>query len=336
MPRLYVATNGLSVWSSDDLGETIGRMPSGTGLYSGSQVWSLTHHPDRPGELFAGTDTGVYRLDCAKKRWHHLPSPMDDLLVTALAQSPRDPSIIVAGTQPAGLFRSEDAGASWRKLDVPMQPYVASGFYQGDAQKAVEQAPVKHWARVTGIAFDPRDATLAWAGVEIDGVWRSADGGVTWSRVKQGLVTDDIHGFAATRSGASVIYVTTCDGLHESRDGGVSWRLRPIVSPWQYTRSIAERTDDTGILFLTNGNGPPGTDGKLFCSRDHGEQWEEVPLPGEIESSLYFLATHPADPMLIFAAANLGQIFRSHDGGETWTVLKRRLGEIRAIAWLPD
>lgn len=54
------------------------------------------------------------------------------------------------------------------------------------------------------------------------------------------------------------------------------------------------------------------------------------------ESSAYFLATNPVDPKLIYAAATLGQIYRSTDGGESWRVLKRRLGEIRALAWLPD
>jgi hypothetical protein len=34
--------------------------------------------------------------------------------------------------------------------------------------------------------------------------------------------------------------------------------------------------------------------------------------------------------------ATLGQIWCSTDGGESWTPLKRRLGEIRALAWLPD
>ena len=45
MSHLYVATNGLSVWSSADLGETLLRMSTGTGLYSGSQVWALALHP---------------------------------------------------------------------------------------------------------------------------------------------------------------------------------------------------------------------------------------------------------------------------------------------------
>ena len=86
---------------------------------------------------------------------------------------------------------------------------------------------------------------------------------------------------------------------------------------------------------MTYGNGPPGTDGRLFRSRNHGADWEAAGLPGEAESSVYFLAVNPADPQLIFAAANLGQLWRSNDGGENWTALKRRLGEIRALAWLP-
>ena len=70
--------------------------------------------------------------------------------------------------------------------------------------------------------------------------------------------------------------------------------------------------------------------------RNYGLDWEDVGLPGEVESSAYFLAANPADPNLIYCAATLGQIYRSVDGGESWTALKRRLSEIRAIAWLPD
>ena len=62
--------------------------------------------------------------------------------------------------------------------------------------------------------------------------------------------------------------------------------------------------------------------------------WEDANLPGEVESSVYWLAS--TQPLrVIFAAATLGAL-RSTDGGESWTALKRRLGEIRALAWLPD
>jgi photosystem II stability/assembly factor-like uncharacterized protein len=123
--------------------------------------------------------------------------------------------------------------------------------------------------------------------------------------------------------------------LHASTDDGATWRLQHIDSPWQYTRSIVERADRTGTMFLTNGSGAPGWHGRLYRSRDRGTSWKAVPLPGEVESSLYFLATNPADPSLLFAASALGQFYRTTDGGETWVRLPRRLGEVRAIAWVP-
>jgi photosystem II stability/assembly factor-like uncharacterized protein len=336
-PQLYVATNGLSVWSSGDLGQTISRMPSSTGMYSGSQVWSLAVHPAQPGVLLAGTDSGVYRLDQEAQRWDHLSSPMDDMLVTALAFSPHDPDIILAGTQPSGIFRSEDAGETWTAIETGMKPFVASGFFQGESPNAAPRKPskVRHWTRVTQVLFDPRDPALVWAGVEIDGAWTSRESGKTWSRTSAGLVHEDVHGLAVLDNGRRLLFATTADGLHLSRDDGASWTRRTIDSPWQYVRSVVRKCDGSGTVFLTNGNGPPGSDGKLFRSRDFGETWQQLALPGRVESSAYFFAAHPADPDLVFLAATLGQLYRSTDGGDTWAALPRRLGEVRAIAWMP-
>ena len=50
---------------------------------------------------------------------------------------------------------------------------------------------------------------------------------------------------------------------------------------------------------------------------------------------MWSIAVNPTDPKLMFASAALGQIYRSTDGGESWTALKRRLGEIRHVMWLP-
>jgi photosystem II stability/assembly factor-like uncharacterized protein len=74
---------------------------------------------------------------------------------------------------------------------------------------------------------------------------------------------------------------------------------------------------------------------RLMRSRDNGSRWEQANLPGETESTMWSVAAHPADPNLVFASACLGQIYRSDDGGDTWTSLKRRLGEIRHVIWLP-
>ena len=54
-------------------------------------------------------------------------------MVTAIAYSPHDPNVIVAGTQPAALFRSEDGGNAWRDLNAAMYESVALRFGSKDS-----------------------------------------------------------------------------------------------------------------------------------------------------------------------------------------------------------
>jgi photosystem II stability/assembly factor-like uncharacterized protein len=314
---LCVGTSGMSVWFSRDLGDTWTRPYIESGLYLEARVWALSAHPKRPGEVLAGTDSGIYRWVEAEKHWTHLPSPLDQLHVWSLVQAPDDPDLLLAGTHPAGIWRSEDGGRSWT--------HAKASF--------AEQCIFLGRPRVTQILFDRADPDTVWAGVEIDGVHRSTDRGRTWIRTSEGLVSDDIHGLAVVRNGGKLVYATTNKGLHVSRDNGASWQLQPLDSPWQYTRTIVPRADGDATVFLTNGNGPPGSTGRLLMSRDHGRHWRDANLPGELNSTPWTVTTNPADPKLVFVCSNLGQIFRSTDGGETWTRLKRELGEVRSAVW---
>lgn len=314
--NLYVGTSGLSVWFSRDLGESWVRPYSESGLYLEARVWALSGHAGTPGQVLAGTDSGLYRWDEAERRWTHLPSPMDDRCIWSLAPAPGDPAVIVAGTHPAGLWRSGDGGASW--VPLPAE-FAEECIYIGQP-------------RVTRVLFDPADARTLWAGAEIDGVHRSRDGGESWQRVSDGLVSDDVHDIALV---GDTLFATTNKGLHRSADGGDTWRWQELDSPWQYTRAITPRADGNGTVFLANGNGPPGSTGRLLRSRDGGGTWEDAGLPGPLNSTPWCLATHPSDPMLIFLCTNLGQIFRTTDGGESWTRLPHEFGEVRSIHWQP-
>lgn len=60
-PQLYIASIGLGMWTSDDLGETLVRMGSRAGMYSGYQIWALASDPSDPNMLYAGTN-GAARL----------------------------------------------------------------------------------------------------------------------------------------------------------------------------------------------------------------------------------------------------------------------------------
>jgi len=315
---LYIGTIGTSVWFSYDLGETWKRPYSESGLYLECRVWSLTTNPAEPGKIFAGTDEGIYRWNDVTEKWTHHPSPMDTTPVWALAQSPHDPKYLLAGTQPAALFRSRDGGETWSRVLV----HLATSC-------VFVQRP-----RVTQIVFDPLDPRLVWMGVEIDGVYRSQDGGETWSKCCNGLVSEDIHGLAVLPDGRRKLFATTNKGLHCSLDDGASWVFRPLDSSWQYTRAIVPRPDGNAI-FLTNGNGPPGSTGKLLRSVDAGETWHDARLPGELNSTPWCVATHGAAPHVVFVSTNFGQLFRSLDGGDNWEKLKREFGEVRAMMLHP-
>ena len=94
-PRLYIGTAGLSVWYSDDLGETLHRFWGTSGMYSETRVWALAPHPARPNQLLAGTDSGIYGLDIPSGKWTHLPSEMDSLCVWSVVRSPHAPDLVL-------------------------------------------------------------------------------------------------------------------------------------------------------------------------------------------------------------------------------------------------
>src|ERR1700730_15290372 len=188
---------------------------------------------------------------------------------------------------------------------------------------------------LTQSLFDPVDDGTVWAAVEVGVIYRSKDRGATWEYKDKGLVSGDVHGLAAVKppGRGKALLATTNSGRHRSEDNGETWVLQEIPSPWSYTRSVVPRADGSGVVFLTNGNGPPGNDGFLLRSRDYGRTWENAKLPGPIESTVWCVATNAADPMLIFVCTNLGELFRSTDGGESWKRLPHLFGEVRALDW---
>ncbi len=316
-----VGTIGTGLWRSPDGGASWSRVGS-SGLWGESRVFALAVHPKDPRVIYAGADDGVYRSGDKGQSFERLDSPMNSLHVWKIAIDPADPDTIFAGTRPAALFRSRDSGRQWEKLTADL----------------AEECPNVRIPRVTALVVDPSDHRIIWAGIEVDGVRRSLDGGDTWTHIDGGLTDPDIHDMAVSVAEPKTVLTSTPREIFASTDDGETWRGLGVSQSFSmpYCRSIALKADDPRVMFIAAGDAAVGSTGNIQRSRDRGQTWETVPLPVEPNTPMWAFATHPTDPDLILACSHYGELFASTDGGDWWVKLRREFTEIRALAWTPN
>jgi photosystem II stability/assembly factor-like uncharacterized protein len=325
--RLYIGTIGEGLWRSTDSGETFTREYGG--LFVECHVRALFVHPHDPRTLYLGCELGLFVTNDGASNWSRVESPINGVQVWSIAISPHDPKLIVVGTCPSRLFRTEDGGRTWSESVVNI----------------LRECPRIVHTRVTTVMFDPTEPGTVWAGVEIDALFRSKDGGVSWQPLGKGLSSRDIHGMAIvppsppplSQTGArgERWIVSTNNDLNVSNDGGETWQPQNIGKslPWSYCRGMSQMPGRPETIFLGNGDGPPGTVGMPARSTDGGITWHTVNMPGRANSTIWNFGVHSADPHLIYTHSVSGEIYRSTDGGASFQKLPREFGEIRQIAW---
>ncbi|MBV9125902.1 MAG: hypothetical protein JO112_21335 [Planctomycetes bacterium] len=320
--RLYVGTIGEGLFRSLDAGQTFVRACDG--MFVECHVRALAVHPKDPGLLYLGSEQGLFRSTDGAGRWERIESPLNGLQIWSILLLPHAPEVILAGTCPSRLFRSEDGGRTWTE---PAAPFV-------------KECPRIMHTRVTTLTADLANPETVWAGVEIDGLWRSRDAGRTWKAVGQGLSSRDIHGLVTIPGNGrpSTLLASTNNDLNRSTDDGETWQPLQIGRslPWSYCRGLAQQSGRPEVVFLGNGDGPPGTVGVVGRSVDGGQAWQAAHMPGRANSTLWNFAVHPTDPDLTYASSVSGEVYRSVDSGASWEKLAREFGEIRALAWTPE
>jgi photosystem II stability/assembly factor-like uncharacterized protein len=312
-----VGTIGEGLFRSSDGGETFTRQCDG--MFVECHVRALVVHPREPRTLYLGSEQGLFRSTDGADSWQRVESPLNSMQIWSILLVSHAPENIVVGTCPARLFHSEDGGKTWTEPEVRIQ--------QG--------CPRIMHTRVTSLLADRENI---WAGVEIDGLYRSRDGGRSWQKVGRGLSSQDIHALALVGdNGRRRLLASTNNDVNLSIDDGDSWQPLGVGRslPWSYCRGLAQKTDQPEVVFLGNGDAPPGSVGVVARSTDGGQTWAVAQMPGRANSTLWNFAVHPADPALVYASSVSGQVFRSTDGGASWTKLGREFGEIRALAWAP-
>ena len=323
---ILVGTVGQGVMRGDEQGESWIRSGVNLGMHSDSIVRALASDTRRAGVVHAGTDLGLYRSEDGGVHWRLEDTPMNGLVVWALAIDPTDPDIMFAGTgtpSRSGVFRSVDGGKAWEPCAVEI----------------AETCPNVGVPRVTGIAIDPSNHRSVWVGIEVDGLRHSTDGGETWERVDGAITNKDVHNVLVTgaeAAGPQTVFTVVSDDVWTSTDDGASWRAVGVkeVFPWSYPRGIATRPDDPAVVFITIGDTTPGQTGAVMRSTDGGKSWESLALPQQPNSAMWTVSVSASAPDSVLAASRYGYLYRSDDGGDSWCKFGREFSEISSLLWV--
>ena len=323
---IYVGTVGEGVFRSSDDGDTFSR--NYEGMFLEADVRARATSSSNPNRLYAGTNMGLYRSEDGGDNWSRLHAPFDPgdgwmggVAVWSLLVLPGEPEKILAGVCPSALYLSADAGDTWLQAETKLSP----------------ECVAIRFPRVTCLVADPADPLSLWAGVEIDGIHKSSDGGKTWIRIGEGLSSMDIHSLVVLPregvNGARTLLASTNNDLNVSADGGETWVPQNVKDSftWRYCRGLWQKPDDPDTLFLGNGNGPPGTEGAIRISRDGGASWKQASLPVEPNSTIWAFAASQSEPDKVCAYSVSGQLFLTRDAGNSWIKLRREFGEIRSL-----
>ena len=295
---------------------------------------------------------------------------------TCLAADPHVAGRVWCGTRRAGVFRSDDAGATWRPTGLdgrlimsiaasPARPDLVwagtepsevwrseDGGATWEQARGLEALPSSsEWAfpprpethHVRWIACHPRDPDRLWAAIEAGALISTTDGGRSWrDRVPGGPY--DTHELAIHPDRPDTLRVSAGDGYYESDDAGATWRAPADGLDVGYLRSVAIDPGDPDVVLVSAASGPRSayvagrSDGRLY-RREGGGRWERVTAGWpDPPSTIAPLLIAGTRPGELWAADERG-VHRSEDGGVRWEVVggyPKGVDHLRGLGVTPD
>jgi photosystem II stability/assembly factor-like uncharacterized protein len=260
--------------------------------------------------------------------------------------------VMFVGTQ-RGVYRSQDRGDHWQRMDLPegrvvwslqFHPHDPHVMFLGTEGSEVYTSNDggEHWhylstivnpdavqmafaTRILGLAIEPPNPNRMYAALEVGGAARSADGGQTWELVNRTFNGNvdlmDLHGVALGSPRADVLCIANRTGVWRSRDRGDTWENLHLerFSPIAYSRGVYTAPNNPSTFYACVGKDFGSAAGGVLCSTDLGETWARFDRDVHPDSTTFGVAISARHPEQVYFCARRGQVLGTQDGGASWT-----------------
>jgi photosystem II stability/assembly factor-like uncharacterized protein len=246
---------------------------------AGNTIHTISIPFSDPLTIYAGTRDGLFRSSDGGAGWQRIFNGVgpSENSVLSIASAPGDPGIIFSGTSD-GLFVSEDNGKNWKKShNLPSDTAIAF------------------------IAIDSSNPYVIYAAADT-GLYKSLNRGSGWKRIMESYAADDhilstgveegsheieiertIRSIVIDPSDSEIIYASTSEGLHISRDAGGTWKRAGSLGLGSLDiRYILLDGDKSNHIYAATGRG-------VFRYLQASDIWEEL-YKGMISPDIHYLA----------------------------------------------
>lgn len=254
---------------------------------------------------------------------------------------------LYAGVQPAGLFRSDDAGQTWSHVEG-LREHPSRPKWQPGAGGLILHSIVPHPANPDGM----------WVAISAAGVFATEDGGTTWEPRNRGTRADFlpedqrypefgqcVHCLVMAPGRPERLYQQNHCGMYRSEDGGRRWESIEAGLPSSFGFPAVTHPRDSSTLFLLPLNGAiegryvPEGKAAVWRTRDAGASWQDL-REGLPQQNAFFgvlrqaMSVDTLAPAGVYVGTNTGTLYASADEGEHWAAVADHLPPIYSVETL--
>ncbi|HEY7091059.1 MAG TPA: hypothetical protein VH518_23380 [Tepidisphaeraceae bacterium] len=249
-----------------------------------------------------------------------------------------DNGSIFAGVDVAGLFVSRDKGKTWTELSALTRDPSRAKWFPGNGGLCLHT-----------ILIDPKDKNRIWVGISAVGVFRTTDGGQSWTPCNKGLPglptgSDDpaamycIHKMVLDPKNSDTLYMQFHGGVMKSTDGADSWKKIENGLPGNFGFPMVITKDGDLFVVPLKDENRAMFDGKfrVYRSTNGGKKWQ--PLSKGLPDDPQFvgvlrdaMAVDSMDTPGVYVGTTMGEVYASNDTGDSWSRLPGTLPRITNI-----